>query len=37
MFGHRNVGAPVWLQELRAHLIGYLPKPQPAFAATAQT
>ena len=37
MFGHRNVGAPVWLQELRTHLIGHLPKPQPAFAAAAQS
>lgn len=33
MYGHRNAEAPVWLQELRAHLTGYLPKPKPAFAA----
>lgn len=36
MFGHRNEGAPVWLQELRAHLTGYPPKPKPALAAAAQ-
>ena len=36
MFGHRNEGAPVWLQELRAHLTGYPPKPKPALAAAPQ-
>ena len=39
-FGHRNDGAPVWVQELRAHLIGYLagadtPDRQSALARTA--
>ena len=27
-FGHRNQAAPVWLQELRAHLTGYLAHPR---------
>ncbi len=29
-FGHRHDGTPAWLQELRAHLTGRLPKPAPA-------
>ena len=36
MFGHRNEGAPVWLQELRAHLTGYPPKPKLASVAASQ-
>lgn len=35
-FGHRHDDAGVWLQELRAHLTGHLPKPAPAVAATAE-
>ena len=29
-FGHRHDGTSAWLQELRAHLTGRLPKPAPA-------
>ena len=36
-FGHRHEGAPVWLQELRAHLTGRLQKPAPACVAAART
>ena len=36
-FGHRHDDAPVWLQELRAHVAGNLPKPAPATAAVAAT
>ncbi len=36
-FGHRHDDAPVWLQELRAHLTGHLPKPAPASVAAAVT
>ena len=36
-FGHRHDDAPVWLQELRAHVAGHLPKPAPAAAAVAAT
>ncbi|MCY3640484.1 MAG: hydantoinase/oxoprolinase family protein [Gammaproteobacteria bacterium] len=35
-FGHRHDDAAVWLQELRAHLTGYLPTPAPAVAAVAE-
>ena len=35
-FGHRHDDAAVWLQELRAHLTGYLPTPAPAVAAAAE-
>ena len=35
-FGHRHDDATVWLQELRAHLTGYLPTPAPAVAAVAE-
>lgn len=34
-FGHRHDDAPVWLQELRAHLTGRMPKPVPAAAVAA--
>ena len=29
-FGHSHHGTPAWLQEMRAHLTGRLPKPAPA-------
>ena len=36
-FGHRHDGTPAWLQELRAHLTGRLPKPAPASVKAAKT
>ena len=36
-FGHRHDGTPAWLQELRAHLTGRLPKPAPASLHAAQS
>ena len=36
-FGHRHDGTPAWLQELRAHLTGRLPKPAPASVPVAGT
>ena len=35
-FGHRHDGTPAWLQELRAHLTGSLPRPSPASATGAE-
>ena len=35
-FGHSHHGTPAWLQELRAHLTGRLPKPAPASLKSAQ-
>ena len=34
-FGHSHQGTPAWLQELRAHLTGRLPKPAPAVMKSA--
>ncbi|MDE0062015.1 MAG: hydantoinase/oxoprolinase family protein [Gammaproteobacteria bacterium] len=35
-FGHSHRGTPAWLQELRAHLTGRLPKPAPASLQSAE-
>ena len=35
-FGHSHQGTPAWLQELRAHLTGRLPKPAPAALKSAE-
>ena len=35
-FGHSHAGTPAWLQELRAHLTGRLPKPAPASMKSAE-
>ena len=35
-FGHRHDGTPAWLQELRAHLAGSLPRPSPASVTGAE-